>query len=191
MVHQRVRTSVSAQHAADLRARRPEVIDDLLGECGPAMQGVAYLILRNHADAEEVVVDTMVTAWQKAHTLRNDEALRTWLLRIATRHALSRRRRRRPQEQLAPEHHHLLTDRGVDPDRLALSEAVALLPPRMRAAIALHHYAGLTVAETASALGKSENTIKTQLREGLARLRETLASDDADRLGRSIHVRGA
>lgn len=191
MVRQRVRTSVSAQQAADLRAKRPEVFDDLLGEFGGAIQGVAYLILRNHADAEEVVVDTMVTAWQKAGTLRDDDALRTWLLRIATRHALSRRRRRRPQEQLAPEHHELVTAPGADPDRLALSAAVARLPPKMRAAIALHHYAGLTVVETASVLGKSENTIKTHLREGLARLREALASDDADPLGRSIHVRGA
>lgn len=181
---------MDAQQAADLRAKRPEVLDDLLATYGPAVQGVAYLILRNHADAEEVVVDTMVTAWQKADTLRNADALRTWLLRIATRHALSRHRRRRPQEPLASVHHRSMPGADVDPDRLALREAVTGLPPNMRAAIALHHYAGLSVAETATALGKSENTIKSQLREGLARLRHVLVADGAA-TGRSVDVRGA
>ena len=38
----------------------------------------------------------MVQAWRKADDLRDPAALRTWLLRIATRQALSRRRRARP-----------------------------------------------------------------------------------------------
>jgi len=44
----------------------------------------------------------------------------------------------------------------------------------MRAAIALHHLSGLSVAETARALGVSENTVKSQLKTGLGRLREEL-----------------
>jgi DNA-directed RNA polymerase specialized sigma24 family protein len=40
--------------------------------------------------------------------------------------------------------------------------------------IALHHLAGLSVAETARALGVSENTVKSQLKTGLGRLREEL-----------------
>jgi DNA-directed RNA polymerase specialized sigma24 family protein len=45
---------------------------------------------------------------------------------------------------------------------------------RMRASVALHHMAGLSVAETAQALATSENTVKTQLRVGLRRLKESL-----------------
>jgi DNA-directed RNA polymerase specialized sigma24 family protein len=40
--------------------------------------------------------------------------------------------------------------------------------------LVLHYYADLPVAEVAAAMGTSENTVKTQLRHGLARLRESL-----------------
>ncbi len=52
--------------------------------------------------------------------------------------------------------------------------ALAKLPRRIRAAIALHYLAGLTVPETARAMGVSENTVKSQLKTGLERLREDL-----------------
>ena len=59
-------------------------------------------------------------------------------------------------------------------DRLALRESLRLLPRGARAAIVLHYLAGYSVRETSDALGVSENTIKTQLKRGIARLREDL-----------------
>ena len=120
-------------------------------------------------------MDTFVSAWQHAGSLRDDRALRTWLLRIATRHALTRRRRQRPTQPLG----------GVEPlrarsadqpslDRMIVAEAMNALPPQMRAAIALRHFVGLSVPEVAYAMGKSVNTVKTHLREGLQRLRVAL-----------------
>lgn len=169
------RTTLHARLAADLRARRPEAIEELLEAFGREIQGVAYLIVRNHADAEEIVMDTLVTAWGKGQTLRDDTALRSWLLTIASRHALSRRRRSRQWQPLidaeqlpAPSAH------TPSADRVAVAQALDALPAQVRAAIALHHVAGLTVAETAAALDKSQNTIKSQVRDGLARLRATL-----------------
>ncbi len=57
---------------------------------------------------------------------------------------------------------------------LDLRRAILKLPPRTRAALLLHHYSGLSVDETSAALGVSPNTIKTQLRKGLASVREEL-----------------
>ena len=51
------------------------------------------------------------------------------------------------------------------------------MPRRVRAAIALHYLEGYSVRETAAALGVSENTIKTQLKTGLSRLREELRDE--------------
>ena len=79
--------------AEDLHARRPGALEEVLARFGQQIQAVAFLILHNQSDAEEMVVETMVTAWRRAETLRESAALRNWLLRIATRHALSRRRR--------------------------------------------------------------------------------------------------
>lgn len=130
-------------------------------------------------------MDTLITAWRRANDLRDDGALRTWLLRIATRQALSRRRRPRHAttglELAVP-----LPATPMDEpsaDRLVIAEALADLPPKMRAAVALHHYAGLSVPQVASAMGTSQNTIKSNLRDGMARLRAAfdVPVDDAPR----------
>jgi RNA polymerase sigma factor (sigma-70 family) len=60
---------------------------------------------------------------------------------------------------------------------MVLRAALRALPPRVRAAKALHYLEGYSVAETARVLGVSENTIKTQLRTCLARLRKELGDE--------------
>lgn len=166
---------MTAQLAEDLRHRRDGVLGDLLTTYGRDLQGVAYLILRNHADAEEIVMDTLVTAWQRASDLRDATALRTWLLRIATRRALSRRRGRHATQTI--ERAAMLQAPAAGQpsvDRVIVAEAINALPPQMRAAVALHHVAGMTVPQAAAVMGKSENTLKSQLREAMARLRAAL-----------------
>lgn len=140
---------------------------------------MAYLILGSHADAEEVVIDTMVTAWRKIGDLREPSALSGWLLRIATRHALTRRRRVGATLTLPSEIDERVAGSGPPSiDRVVLRDALATLPPRMRAAIVLHYYADLTVDGVAAALARSPNTVKSQLREGLVRLRRHLDVGD-------------
>ena len=107
----------------------------------------------------------------------DEGALRAWLIRVCTNRALSLRRSqvRVVHLEVVPESASggdLGTDAG---DRLALLAGIAKLPPRTRAAIVLRYYADLPVAEVADVLGRSPNTIKTQLREALAMLREGLA----------------
>lgn len=167
------RQTLSSDLAANLRARKPGVVADLLAEYGAAIGGVAYLIVRDAADAEEMVMDTLVTAWRRADQLRDDAALRTWLLRIATRQALSRRRRSRPMRPLE-EASSVPTPAQPSPDRIVVADALAQLPQRMRAAVALHDVAGLSVRETAEAMGTSQNTVKSHLRDGMRRLRVAL-----------------
>ena len=138
---------------------------------------MAYLVLHSSADAEEALVDTLLTAWQQVGRLRDPERLRSWLLRIAVRKSLSRRR---SSHQVDP----LLTMAGAsDPtasisDRLSVATAVSHLPPKMRVAIALRYYADLSIAEMAETLDRSPNTVKTELRLALARLRDELRDPD-------------
>jgi RNA polymerase sigma factor (sigma-70 family) len=159
-----------------LRRRRPETLDDLLATYGKQIQGVAYLILRDRADAEDVVVETLLTAFERAGDLRDDAAFRPWLMRIATNHALGMRRSRSRVVRL-----HLVPEAGghdhgaASTDRVALLDGVADLPIQMRAAVVLRYYADLSVEDVAKALNKSPNTIKAQLQTALDRLRISLA----------------
>ena len=76
-----------------LRRGEPQVLAELLSQHGREIQGVAYLILRNRADAEDVLMDTLLTALDRGSSLRDPAAMRQWLLKIATNQALSRQRR--------------------------------------------------------------------------------------------------
>ena len=76
-----------------LRRGRPEVLADLLTRYGSDMQAVAYLIVRDTAAAEDIVADSLLAALDQGRSLRDDDALRPWLLRIATNKALRQRHR--------------------------------------------------------------------------------------------------
>jgi DNA-directed RNA polymerase specialized sigma24 family protein len=76
-----------------LRRGRPEVLAELLDRFGRDMQAVAYLIVRDRAAAEDIVADSLLAALDHGRSLRDDDALRPWLLRIATNRALRYRRR--------------------------------------------------------------------------------------------------
>jgi RNA polymerase sigma factor (sigma-70 family) len=161
-----------------LRRGSVDVLDVLLTRYGHELQRVAYLILRDAAAAEDVVADTLITAVERGSTLRDEAALRPWLLRIATNHALSHRRRRLRVVALevVPDLPDERERVGAE-QRAALWQGVEALPVRMRAAIVLRYYADLPVEEVAAALGVSPNTIKAQLQTGLERLRRSLRDE--------------
>ena len=160
-----------------LRRHRPETLGDLLEAYGRDLQGVAFLILRDRAAAEDVVVETLLTAFERGESIRDERALRSWLFRVATNHALGVRRRavRVVRLDVVPDRA-AGGDLGVDSStRVILLEALGELPMQMRAAIVLRYYGDLSVNEIADVLGKSPNTIKAQLQTALDRLRRHLS----------------
>jgi RNA polymerase sigma factor (sigma-70 family) len=153
---------------------------------------IALRLLGDRRDAEEVAQDALVRAFraiagyppERTAALR----LRPWLASIAVNLSRNRRRRiedRRPPNQLEP-----LLDAGFDPpgdgrshpDAMAsrretqreLAGALQRLTPAVRAAIVLRHVDGLSVAETAEALGRPEGTVKAQVHRGLRELKVLL-----------------
>ena len=159
-----------------LRERRIDTLAGILEAHGREIQAVAYLIVRDRAWAEDITIETLLTAFDRGGSIRDESALRAWLLRVATNRALSARRSSGRVVQL---------DSVAEPaapadfaresvDRVALLTAVGDLPIQMRAAVVLRYYADLPVEAVADALGKSPNTIKAQLQAALDRLRLAL-----------------
>jgi RNA polymerase sigma-70 factor (ECF subfamily) len=173
-----------------LRRRRPETLGDLLSACGRELQAVAYLIVRDNAEAEDIVIETLLTAFEKGGAIREERALRAWLLRVATNRALGTRRRTTRLIRLDA------TPDSAGPDdvasestsRLDLLEGIDRLPMQMRAAVVLRYYADLSVEDVAATLGKSPNTIKAQLQTALDRLRVHLADPVAPSLSEVRHA---
>src|SRR3954453_10194768 len=93
-----------------LRERRIETLAGLIDPYGREIQAVAYLILRDRALAEDVTIETLLTAFDRGGSIRDDAALRPWLLRVATNKALTVRRWGARVVDLA-----VLPDRGGGP----------------------------------------------------------------------------
>ena len=163
--------------AQALRERRIDTLAGLLDAYGGEIQGVAYLILRDRALAEDVTIETLLTAFERGGSIREEAAVRPWLLRVAANKALTVRRSgaRIANLTVLPDSAEAGDLASEASDRVALLEAIDRLPIQMRAAVVLRYYADLPVEGVAAALGKSPNTIKAQLQTALDRLRRSLA----------------
>jgi RNA polymerase sigma-70 factor (ECF subfamily) len=146
-------------------------IEALVARHGALLLALAHTITRNWAEAEDLYQSTFEIALRHAGQLRDPAAAKAWLVRIESREAFRIRRRLRRFVSLDL-HVEELRDDGEMGVSVDLRRAIAGLPSRTRAALLLHHYCGFSVEETAGALGVSPNTVKTQLRKGLARVRE-------------------
>jgi RNA polymerase sigma-70 factor (ECF subfamily) len=143
----------------------------------PILLAAARALVRNEADARDLVQTTLEIATRRSTELRDPTTLRSWLLAIQVREALRLRRRLAWFVHFDPAVVDLGVTPGPEPDIIALRTALRRLPPRARAAVALHYLVGLPVTEVARVMAISENTTKGHLKAGLARLREELGNE--------------
>lgn len=139
----------------------------------PRLMAVARSLIGYHADSEDIVQATYEHALRHISELRTESALWSWLVVIETRETFRWRRRLARTMTAANFQAQAAED---DPSQtVALRDALNHLPRRVRTATVLHYMADLTVREVSVAMGVSENTVKTQLRDGLRLLREALS----------------
>jgi RNA polymerase sigma-70 factor (ECF subfamily) len=170
------RAALARLSRAAVSAPTPEWVAALNVD-GPLLLAAARAIARDEAEAEDLVQTTFERALRAAPTIRDPRAIRAWLLTVQTREALRVVRRLRRTLRLDPEVHELPMGGPDASETIELDEALGRLSRPIRAAVVLHHMVGLSVRETADALGVTENTAKARLKTGLARLRELLDED--------------
>ncbi|MFT4287558.1 SigE family RNA polymerase sigma factor [Nocardioides sp.] len=142
-----------------------------------SLSRAAYLLTGDLQRAEDLVQETLIRVaghWRRiSRSGEPDAYARTVLHRLAV--DSWRRQRARPTEVSAE--HPELGVAGPDVERrLLVREALLRLTPRQRAVLVLRYLDDLTEVQTAAVLGCSPNTVKSQARQALARLRD-LAPD--------------
>jgi RNA polymerase sigma-70 factor (ECF subfamily) len=154
----------------------------LAAEAFPRVTGVAQLILRDPELARDAVQETLIRAWRDLRSLRDPSRFDAWLHRTAVRTCLNvaRRRRHRPIEvELSPLDAPGVPDHSTRiADREVVDAALRRLTPEGRAVIVLHFYLGLSLPETAAALGVPVGTAKSRLHRSLATMRVAISVDD-------------
>jgi RNA polymerase sigma-70 factor (ECF subfamily) len=142
---------------------------------------VALSVLRNPAEAEDVVQDAFLRVLQRRHSLAAVIDLRPWLVRIAWNLALDRVRRARPS-QLDDLFAAGLVSADLPADQ-ALAEAGQIkqvlramerLPKKERQALLLSAMDELSTAEIGDILGRSESSVRSLLFRARAHLRQRL-----------------
>ena len=140
---------------------------------GAALSRAAYLLTGDHQAAQDLVQETyvvLVRRWQRSGTVDPEAYVRRILY---TRFVDGRRRRRLVElPWSSPPDSPGVDEAGTASDRLTLQGALARLTPKQRAVLVLRFYEDLTEVQTAAALGTSPNTVKSQTRVALQRLRE-------------------
>lgn len=145
---------------------------------------LAGLVCRDAGHAEDAVQAALEQAWRRRATLRDRASLKPWLDRIVVREAIRLGRRERSiLARLFPQPREIPVEPAgpFDPTassaatRIAFRAALDALPPAQRAVVALHLYAGYSIAETAEIVGVPVETARSRLRLARDRLRDTVA----------------
>jgi len=124
------------------------------------------------SDADDAWSETFLAAMRAYPDLRPGSNVRGWLVTIAHRKALDQLRARKRRPLPAADVPEAVTVDGDLADDV-LRAAVAALPEKQRAAVVLHHVAGLPYADVAAELGGSEAAARRSAADGIARLRAT------------------
>jgi RNA polymerase sigma-70 factor, ECF subfamily len=187
-----VLSSVSDSAAEDRAAfdRMARGDQDALAEIydrhGRLVYSLAFRILRDQSDAEDVVQDVFSQAWRQASRYDASRgSVLGWLLTLTRSRAIDRLRGRRSRPEPSTDESALnsIPDPAAPADVLAASAAQAThlraaldgLTVLQRVAIELAFYEGLTHSEIAERLELPLGTVKTRIRQGLLKLRDRLA----------------
>jgi RNA polymerase sigma-70 factor (ECF subfamily) len=175
-----------------VRAGEASLYEVLVRRHNQLLYRVARAIVRNEAEAEDVVQDAYVRAFAHLDQFEGRARFGAWLTRIAVNEALARLRMQQRIQPLAedggegeyavpanchfrnPEEHTSNEELGR-----ILEEALLSLPEQYRAVVMLRDVQEMSTAETAEALGLTEENVKVRLHRGRAFLRESIS----DRVG--------
>jgi RNA polymerase sigma-70 factor (sigma-E family) len=142
------------------------------------LRGFAYLLCGDWHRADDLAQSAFVRLASSWHRLRDAGAVDAYVRTCLMRSFLSEQRRawRRREVVTAdvPEAAGPVDLAEITADRVAVMHALTRVPPRQRAALVCRYYEGLDVAATATLLGCSEGTVKSQTARGLEALRRLL-----------------
>lgn len=180
--------------AEALIAGRPEAFEPFVERFGPLIRNFGRRMCGHRDDADEVLEETLLTAYLSLKELRDPAALRAWVFRVAANACLKMRRheRSRPQAEIGleevlpgpgdgggppqiPDWSEIPLDRLLQDElRAKLDEAILGLPGDYRIVLLLRDQEGFSTRQAAEMLGISETLAKVRLHRARLALRKSL-----------------
>jgi RNA polymerase sigma-70 factor (ECF subfamily) len=199
-----VDSAAEVQLLVGLRAGEPAAFRQLVELNSANVYSVALKLLGNEQEAEDVLQETFLSAFESISRFEGRSKLSTWLYRIAYNASLMRLRKRGQMTTFSldqpvsteaevgePVSRQLVDWSSVPDDQLLTAEArqemdraIAELPESLRSTFVLRDIQGLSGAETAQVLGITVQAVKNRLHRARLRLRDRLSDYFAERAER-------
>ena len=168
-----------------VRAGDTAAFGELVERHRGAVYRAAFAALGSDADAEDIAQEALVRSYKRIDQFRGDSSVKTWMVSIAWRLALSRRRRlwwKVNRTVVQETELHTLRDVTPSPEARMQSaqfiktvqQEVRRLPPKLRDALLLAAAGDLTQDEIASALNIPSATFRGRIRDARLRLKARL-----------------
>jgi RNA polymerase sigma-70 factor (ECF subfamily) len=143
-----------------------------------AMYNIAIRFLNNKMDAEDILQESFITAFDRLEDLQNRDLFGSWLKRIVINKCISLQRKRKIAFEEINEERHGETiemDEGIpEVDPALVHKAIKELPSKGRSVLVLRALEGYSHKEIAETLGVSVSTSKTQYSRALSLLKRNL-----------------
>ena len=199
-----VASAAEAELLEGLRAADPAAYRQLVELNSANVYSVALKLLGDEQEAEDVLQETFMSAFESIDRFEGRSKLSTWLYRIAYNASLMRLRKRGQMTTFSldgpastegmvgePASRHLVDWSAVPDDQLLTAEArqemdraIADLPESLRSTFVLRDIQGLSGAETAEILGITVQAVKNRLHRARLWLRDRLSGYFAERAER-------
>nr|WP_294697424.1 sigma-70 family RNA polymerase sigma factor [uncultured Blautia sp.] len=160
---------------------------ELMEKNSLAMYKVARGILDNDEDAADAMQDTILTCFEKIHTLKNPKYFKTWMIRILINECnkIHRHYKNFSRAEELPE----VPGQDMSIAEFEFKEMLGMLDESYRIILVLYYVEGFRIADIASILNMNENTVKTRLVRARVQLKQEYTSAEDNIQKKSLQQR--
>lgn len=160
---------------AETKKGNIKAFQTLIHEEKDKLYKMAYVYMRNESDALEVFQEATYKGFASIGKLKNEEYFSTWITRILINTAISHLRKRKKTIPLNQEIMNTLRASSMNMEvQLDLLNALEEIEEKYKTVLLLRYYQDYTVTQIAQILRCPEGTVKTNIRRGLAMLKEKM-----------------
>lgn len=149
-----------------------EAFMELINENRLNIYRVAKGILKNEYDIEDAIQNTVIKAFEKINTLKNDDFFRTWIIRILINECNNILRK---NKRLVSFEEAVVEEKYNDKyENMDLTNAIASLNEELRTITVLYYFEDMSTVDIAKLLEIPEGTVRSRLARSREKLREVL-----------------
>jgi RNA polymerase sigma-70 factor (ECF subfamily) len=161
--------------SVDRGAEDLAAFDQIMRQYERLVLATALRLLGNLEDAQDVSQEVFLKLYRNLGKLESEDHIRAWLYRVTVNVCHDAHRKRKPTAPVEEAEAVAASDPpDADDRRRALMLSLRRLSERERAAVVLRDLEGLSTEEVARALGSSEATVRSQISQARAKMREFL-----------------